>query len=45
MKPFDSGKEVNSKDPKLTVGDHERVSKCKNILDKGYTPNWSEEVL
>ena len=38
-------KEINNKDPKFTVGDHVRISKYKNIFAKGYTPNWSEEVL
>ena len=38
-----SSKEVNDKDPE--VGDRVRISKYKNIFAKGYTPNWSEEVL
>ena len=41
----DSKKEVNDKDPKFKVGDHVKISKYKNILAKGYIPNWSEEVL
>ena len=41
----DSKKEVNDKDPKFKVGDLVRISKYKNIFAKGYTPNWSEEVL
>ena len=32
----------NDKDKKNKVGDHVRISKCKNILAEGYTPNWSE---
>ena len=32
----------NEKDPKFKVGDHERISKYKNIFAKGYTPNWSK---
>ena len=39
------GKEVNDKDPKFKVGDHVIISKYKNILAKGYTPNWSEEIF
>ena len=35
----------NRKDPKFKVGDSVRISKCKNISAKGYTPNWSEEVF
>ena len=42
---IDFEKEVNNKDPKLKIGDHVRVSKYKNIVAKGYTPNWSEEVF
>ena len=55
MKPVDvkdniyiyigSSKDVNDKDPKFKVGDHERISKYKNIFAKGYTPNWSDEVF
>ena len=40
-----SSKEVNDKDPEFKVGDRVRISKYKNIFAKGYTPNWSEEVL
>ena len=29
----------------LKVVDNLRISKCKNIFAKGYTPNWSEEVF
>ena len=42
---IDFKKEVNDKDPKFKVGDYVRISKCKNIFAKGYTPNWSEEIL
>ena len=53
MKPKDVGddsfaeytEEYNEKDPKFKVGDHVRISKYKNISAKGYTPNWSEEVV
>ena len=53
MKPIDAknntyikiDKEVNDNDPKFKVGDHVRTSKYKSIFDKGYTPNWSEEVF
>ena len=33
------------KNPKLKVGDNVRISKYKNIFDKGYTPNCSKEVF
>ena len=31
--------------PKLKVGDRVRISKKKTIFEKGYTPNWTEEVF
>ena len=35
-----------SSKPKFRVGDNVRISKCKrNVFDKGYTPNWTEEVF
>ena len=42
---LDFTKEVNDKDPKFKVGDHVRISKCKNIFTKGCTTNWFEEVF
>ena len=33
--------ETNFKAPKFKVNDKIRVTKCKNILSKGYTENWS----
>ena len=38
-------KDVNDEDPKFKVGDHVRISKCKNVIAKGYTQNQSEEVF
>ena len=35
----------SNKDPKFKVGHHVRISKCKNIFPKGYSPSWSEEVF
>ena len=37
--------DFNKKDPKFKVGDNVRISKYKNILDKEYDPNWTEEVF
>ena len=32
--------------PKFSVGDKVRISKCKRrVFDKGYTPNWTEELF
>ena len=53
MKPIDlkdntyisTDKEINNKSPKFKVGDHVRISKCKNVFAEGYTPNRSEEVF
>ena len=42
---IDFKKETNDKNPKFKVGDHVRISKCKNIFAKGYMPNWSEEIF
>ena len=42
---IDSSNQINSKDPKLKVGDIVRTSKYENISAKGYTLNWSEEVI
>ena len=42
---IDFKKEINDKDPKLKVGDWVRISKCKNVFTKGYTPNCPEEVF
>ena len=30
----------NDKDPKFKIGDHVRISQCKNIFAKGHTINW-----
>ena len=53
MKPIDVkidsfaeyNEESNEKDPKFKEGDHVRISKYKNIFDKGYAPNWSGEMF
>ena len=37
--------DFNEKDPKFKICDHVRISKHKNIFVKGYTRNWSEEVI
>ena len=42
---IDFKKEVNDKNPKFEVGDHVRISKYKNILTRGYMPNWSEKLF
>ena len=45
---FNLNGEMNqlSSKPKFTVGDKVRISKYKrNVFDKGYTPNWTEEVF
>ena len=42
---INAGKEINDKNPKFKAGDHVKISKFENIFAKGYTPNWSEEVL
>ena len=44
-KYIDCKKEVDDKDPKFKVGDHARISKYKNFIGKGHTPNWSDKVF
>ena len=37
--------QISSK-PKFKIGDKVRISKCKRkTLDKGYTPNWTEDIF
>ena len=53
MKPTDVGNnnkivyidEHNEKHSRFKVGDRVRISKFKNIFNKGYTPNWSKEIF
>ena len=42
---IDINREISDKDPAFEVGDYVRISKCKNIFAKGYSPNWSEKVF
>ena len=37
--------EHNRKNARYNVGDGVRISKCKNIFAKGYTPNWSRKIF
>ena len=37
--------EFGGKTPKLSIGDHVRITKKKKTFDKGYTQRWTEEVL
>ena len=34
-----------SKEPDLKVGDRVRISRAKGIFEKGYLPNWTEEIF
>ena len=42
---IDFNKSNYREDPKFEVGDQVRISKHKNILAKGYVPNWFVEVF
>ena len=42
---FDFDKKDNKENSKFKVGDHESISKYKNIFAKGYVPNLSEGVF
>ena len=33
------------KTPKFSIDNNVRITKKKGILDKGYTPNWTEEIF
>ena len=38
--------EASTQKPKFKIGDEVRISKYKRkVFDKGYTPNWSEEIF
>ena len=37
--------EHNEKDSRFKVGDTVRISKCKNIFAKVYSPSWSKEIF
>ena len=38
--------EASKQKPKFKIGDEVRISKYKRkVFDKGYTPNWSEEIF
>ena len=39
------GKSTKWKRPKFTIGDQVRIVKMKRHFEKGYTPNWTEEVF
>lgn len=39
------GNEPPKKGCAFNVGDHVRISKAKKLFDKGYLPNWSEEIF
>ena len=42
---IDFDKKSNKGNPKFKIGDHGRISKCKNIFAKCFIPNWSEEFF
>ena len=37
--------EFNKKDPRFKIDDHGRILKYQNIIIKGYSPNWREEIF
>ena len=42
---IDFGIKNNEKDPKFEPVDHLKISKCKNIFEKSYAPNFFKEVF
>lgn len=45
LKKFSRLCKIRKKKAKFKVGDKVRVSKAKQIFEKGYTPNWSAEIF
>ena len=41
----DHQRQIDIPTPKYSVGDKVRITKKKNIFEKGYTPRWTEEVF
>ena len=40
------GKEVDSKSPAIfNIGDKVQISKTRRAFNKGYLPNWTEEIF
>ena len=44
-KYIDCDVENNDKDPWFEIADHVRILQHKNIFEKGYAPNWFEDVF
>jgi hypothetical protein len=42
---YTNTKTLKEKNFSFEIGDTVRISKFKRIFDKGYTPNWTEEVF
>ena len=40
---MDIGKDMHL-EPKFEIGDRVRISRTKALFEKGYLPNWSEEI-
>jgi hypothetical protein len=36
---------IANKINKFSIGDHVRISRYRSVFDKGYTPNWSNEIF
>ena len=39
------GQSTKWRKPKFRIGDQVRIAKLKRHFEKGYTPNWTEEVF
>jgi hypothetical protein len=42
---FYENKLLKSDNPKLSVGDHVRISREKGLFEKGFEHNWSREIF
>ncbi|XP_043479942.1 uncharacterized protein LOC122509766 [Leptopilina heterotoma] len=38
-------RKIPQRKPKFKIGDNVRVSKFKNVFEKGYTPNWTTKIF
>lgn len=44
-KVFSNIKSIDPTTTKFKIGDFVRISKYRNVFEKGYTPNWSNEIF
>lgn len=45
LKKIYSQSNINDEKPKFSVNDNVRISKFKHVFEKGYIPNWTNEIF